>query len=80
MKTYAPGTLLLALGALFTFVCPILLYDGWTSTFLCPLFLGLVCLPLGAVLVFLRALQGPPPQNEPAPAEPDDRGQPQIKS
>jgi hypothetical protein len=57
VKSYTPGRLLLLIGLPLTTVCPVALWDGWTGYFLCPLALGLPCVVLGSVLLFLRALQ-----------------------
>ena len=57
MKSYTPRTVLTLIGLPLACACPVFLWDGWTGLFLWPLCLGCVCIALGAVLLFLRALQ-----------------------
>jgi hypothetical protein len=65
MRSVNPGCLLILIGIPLCTFFPVLLWDGWTWRFLCPLVPGIICIVLGLVVMFFGALH--------ATAEEEDR-------
>ncbi|MBN9523449.1 hypothetical protein J0H58_33880 [bacterium] len=56
MNRFGRGPVLVAVGVPLATVGSVLLWDGWTGRFVCPLCVGVGCAVVGAVWFFFTAL------------------------
>lgn len=56
MGRFGVGPVLVVVGVLHAVVGSVLLWDGWTPNFVCPLCLGVGCVVVGVVWFFFTAL------------------------